>query len=90
MKKLLIALSAACLMFASCGIPKNCYMCITTTSVGYAVQTKDTVMKCNFTSKDANAYESAHTTNAPALTSAGQQPCSSCTTVSTNCQIPTN
>ena len=85
----LLVLLFVVVMFASCA-PKNCYMCITTTSVGYTVNTIDTVMKCDFTSKDANTYQNDHTTNAPALTYFNEPPCASCTTVATRCEIPTN
>ena len=77
-------------LFTSCA-PKNCYMCITTTEVGYDLSTAtfDTVMKCDFTSKDANTYQTAHTINGPALTSAGATPCTTCTTAACRCIIPT-
>ena len=83
--KIAFALLTGSLFFGlSCTMPTNCYRCITVTSNNYQVQTIDTIMKCDLTSKDAKTYEVAHTVNGKV-----GDPTPG-TTTATNCQIPTN
>jgi hypothetical protein len=83
MRNLIIICFVGLMLLSSCGIPTNCYMCVTTTSVDYSVQRSDTSMQCSFTAKDANNYETANTVNGPMGNSNPGE------TKATSCHIPT-